>query len=102
MQAMNPRVALILFLLLMVSLSLGQATQTQEFALPSLKPGVVVEHVAKYSTAEKAGLAEGDIILHWRRDVSSGEILSPFDLAFIEIEQAPRDVVALEGFHGSE
>jgi S1-C subfamily serine protease len=62
-----------------------------------LKPGVVVESVGKNSEAEKAGLAEGDVILSWNRGELNGEIRSPFDLAEAEIEQGPRSQVGLRG-----
>src|SRR5882724_6139580 len=65
-----------------------------------LKPGVVIEEIAKYSEGEKAGLKEGDIILHWACGGASGEIQLPSDLNSVEIEQAPRGVVTVEGFRG--
>jgi CHAT domain-containing protein/Tfp pilus assembly protein PilF len=63
--------------------------------------GVVVESVAKYSEAEKAGLIEGDIVLRWSRGEAKGEISSPFDLVSVEIEQAPRGHVIVEGLRGA-
>ncbi|HTD25006.1 MAG TPA: CHAT domain-containing protein [Terriglobales bacterium] len=66
-----------------------------------LKPGVVIEEVAKYSEGEKAELREGDILLRWTRGEDKGEITSPFDLSLIEIEQAQRGRVSLEGLRGS-
>jgi len=65
--------------------------------LTELKPGVVVEEVAKYSEAEKAGLKQGDVILHWARGETTGEIQSPFDLFYTETEQEPRGPVTLAG-----
>jgi CHAT domain-containing protein/Tfp pilus assembly protein PilF len=65
-----------------------------------LKPGIVVESVAKNSEAEKAGLVEGDVLLTWKRGDLKGEIRSPFDLSEIEIEQEPRGQVTLEGTRG--
>src|SRR5260370_32683796 len=67
-----------------------------------LKPGIVVESVAKYSEAEKAGLQEGDLLLSWSRGDAKGEIESPFDLSGTEIEQAPRGNVTLKGFRGAQ
>jgi len=61
-----------------------------------------VESVAKNSESEKAGLTEGDVILSWTRDDVKGEIQSPFDLSEIEMEQAPRGAVTLEGLRGTE
>ena len=65
-----------------------------------LKQGVVVEKVAKNSEAEKAGLKEGDLLLHWARGDAQGEIQSPFDLRQIETEQAPRGNVTINGLRG--
>src|SRR5581483_552901 len=67
-----------------------------------LKPGVVVEGVEKNSEGERAGLKEGDVLLSWSRGDIKGKVESPFDLSDIEIEQAPRGNVALEGFRGEE
>jgi CHAT domain-containing protein/Tfp pilus assembly protein PilF len=64
--------------------------------------GVVVDSVKKSSEGEKAGLQPGDILLHWTRDAAKGEIASPFDLSWVEIEQAPRGSVSVEGFRGAE
>jgi CHAT domain-containing protein len=66
----------------------------------NMKPGIVVETVAKNSEAEKAGLAEGDVILAWSRGEAKGDIRSPFDLSEVEIEQEPRGQVTLSGMRG--
>ena len=92
----------IAFLSLSLALARAQTSQTQPAATPTLKPGVVVEKIARYSESEKAGLAEGDILLRWNRDDANGEIQSSFDLASIEIEQAPRGIVTVEGLRGGE
>lgn len=68
----------------------------------AIKRGAVVEVVAKGSGAEKAGVREGDVISGWLRGDSKGQIRSPFDLSFTEIEQAPRGPVTLEGQRGPE
>ena len=62
-----------------------------------LKPGVVVESVAKNSEGEKAGLLDGDIILSWSQGDVKGQIGSPFGLSEVETEQEPRGRVTLEG-----
>jgi CHAT domain-containing protein/tetratricopeptide (TPR) repeat protein len=67
-----------------------------------LRSGVVVEKVAANSVAEKAALQPGDVLLRWTRGDATGEIESPFDVSLIEIEQAPRGVVKLEGLRGTE
>ncbi len=59
--------------------------------------GIIVEEVTKSSEAEKAGLQEGDVLMRWIRGDAKGEIESPFDIAWIEIEQTQRGVVTLEG-----
>jgi CHAT domain-containing protein/Tfp pilus assembly protein PilF len=81
----------------------GTATSATEPA------GAVVESVGKGSVAEAAGLRPGDLILSWRRAASppanprpaSGRVSSPFDLAWVEVEQAPRGQVTLEGERAS-
>jgi CHAT domain-containing protein/Tfp pilus assembly protein PilF len=88
------------FLSVALSLAWTQTAHGQPATI--LRPGVVIEKVDKYSEAEKTGFAEGDIILRWSRGDAKGEILSPFDLVSIEIEQAPRGTVRLEGLRGSE
>jgi|SRR5579859_1763614 len=67
-----------------------------------LNPGAVVEKIAKNSQAEKTGIQEGDLLLHWVRGDAKGEIESPFDLSQVETEQAPRGAVTLEGLRGTE
>ncbi len=65
--------------------------------MAELKQGLVVESIAKNSEGDKAGLAEGDVILSWTRGDVKGEIESPFDLSETEMEQEPRGQVTLEG-----
>src|SRR5712692_2083384 len=67
-----------------------------------LGKGVIADAVKKDSDAERAGLQVGDILLSWTRDGSKGEIESPFDLPLIEVEQAPRGAVTIEGLRGTE
>src|SRR5215471_15057389 len=67
-----------------------------------LRPGVVVESTTRNQEAEKAGLEPGDILLTWNRGDAKGEVESPFDLSTIEIEQAPRGAVTLEGLREAE
>jgi len=64
--------------------------------------GVVVEWVTKNSTADKAGVRAGDVLLNWTRGEESGRIDSPFDLPFIRFEQASRGTVTIAGFRGAE
>ncbi|HLQ52182.1 MAG TPA: tetratricopeptide repeat protein, partial [Terriglobales bacterium] len=67
-----------------------------------LGKGVIADAVKKDSEAERAGLQVGDILLSWTRDGSKGEVESPFDLPLIEVEQAPRGAVTIEGLRGTE
>jgi CHAT domain-containing protein/tetratricopeptide (TPR) repeat protein len=72
------------------------------YSWAQLQTGVVIENIAKSSEAERAGLQQGDVIQGWNRGNVQGEIVSPFDLAGLEIEQAPRGVVSLVGLRGPE
>lgn len=67
-----------------------------------MEPGVVVEKVENGLAAATAGLQKGDVILRASRGDNIAAIESPFDLAFEEVEQAPRAVVSLEGLRGAE
>lgn len=70
-----------------------------------LQKGLVVEQVAQNTPAQRAGVHPGDILLSWRRASANGEFESPFDLAYIFLEQAPRGpitIVALRGGHRIE
>jgi CHAT domain-containing protein/Tfp pilus assembly protein PilF len=60
-------------------------------------PGVVVESLTRDKAAMPVGLSEGDILLKWSRGDAGGEIQSPFDLMYLEIEQSPRGAVKLSG-----
>src|SRR5215471_18937788 len=77
-----------LLLIAMLLTTLGNGQQ---------KGGVVVEGIVHNSQAERAGLREGDILLAWTRGDIRGTIESPFDLAEVEIEQAPRGAVTIAG-----
>jgi CHAT domain-containing protein/Tfp pilus assembly protein PilF len=71
-------------------------------AWAQLQPGLVVEKLAKGSEGEKTGLQQGDVLLRWSRGSVNGDIESPFDVTGIEVEQAPRGVVSIEGYRGQE
>jgi len=64
--------------------------------------GVVVESVISDYAAHGAGLREGDIVLAWSRGNARGDIQSPFDLMYIEAEQAPRGAVTIVGRRGGQ
>jgi CHAT domain-containing protein/Tfp pilus assembly protein PilF len=88
------------FCLSLLPLLAAQTSPQQETG--ALSPGIIVEKVVKNFEAEKTGIQEGDILLRWVRADLRGEIRSPFDLAAVEIEQAPRGAVTLEGLRGAE
>src|SRR5579872_4496620 len=67
------------------------------FALGGNATGVVVEAVSPDSEASHAGLQPGDLLQSWTREDAKGEIESPFDIWLIEIEQASRAPVTLQG-----
>jgi CHAT domain-containing protein/Tfp pilus assembly protein PilF len=88
--------------LFLASVSVLEQTRRAESAtIPcaeaELKPGLVVERIAKNSEGEKAGLAEGDVILSWSRGDAKGAIQSPFDLSDVEEEPEPLGRATLEG-----
>jgi CHAT domain-containing protein len=93
-----------LFSLLWAISTSGQTPRQGEVTTPcaaaAIKRGLVVESVVKNSEGERAGLAEGDIILTWSRGVAIGKVESPFDLTEIETEQEPRGRVTLIGTRG--
>jgi CHAT domain-containing protein/Tfp pilus assembly protein PilF len=93
------------FLFLLVAYIFGQRGSGQE--LECMGPGesgrgIVVEKIAKGSTGEKAGMERGDILLKWQRVKTQADLASPFDLASLEAEQAPRGPVTICGARGSE
>lgn len=99
----NPR-----FTRLVVALALALVTAASHPVLTQDQTalrGVVVEKVGSGSAGEKAGIRAGDVVLSWVRaaappanpDEAPGEIGSPFDLADVEIEQAPRGEVRILG-----
>jgi CHAT domain-containing protein/Tfp pilus assembly protein PilF len=80
-------------------------------ALPAVAlNGVVVEEVAPGSTLEKAGLRAGDILESWERPPSppanpepaQGLLSSPFDWMWLEVEQAHRGLVVLNGYRNGQ
>jgi CHAT domain-containing protein len=84
-------------------------------ALASLLPGasatagVVVDEVAAGGEADKVGLREGDRLVSWSREPrgadpqpARGAIEWPQDLVALEIEQAPRGAVRLDGWRDGQ
>src|SRR5262245_4709257 len=86
-------------------LSLSAAAAATGKTLPA--PGVVVEEVGKRSSAEWAEIQTGDVIESWSRAPAdaprqSGAVSSPFDLAWLGLEQAPRGGLMLHGRRGTQ
>jgi CHAT domain-containing protein/Tfp pilus assembly protein PilF len=65
--------------------------------------GVIIEAIAPASAAERAGLQPGDELAAWSAESGgSGVLRTPFDLAYVGIEHAPRGIVTLRGFRKGE
>jgi CHAT domain-containing protein/tetratricopeptide (TPR) repeat protein len=75
---------------------------TGAYAFDEVIPGAVVERVTKNLVGDKAGIQEGDVILHWSRGEAKGTVISPFDLSEIEIEQGAQGTLTLEVTRGAE
>lgn len=77
---------------------------------PEASTGVVVQEVKPGFAGEKAGLQPGDVIFSWSREASlpaspaleSGPIRSPFELWWVQTEQAPRGSITLHGGRGED
>ncbi len=67
--------------------------------------GIVLDEVAPDSQIDKAGLRAGDVLLRWERlpappanpRPAQGALTSPFDWMWLEVEQAHRGTVVLQG-----
>jgi len=94
-------VGLLLLSVLSALLAVSQSPVSKDDATHDTTE-VVVEKVVTNSEGERAGLKEGNILLHWSREDSKGEIESPFDISVVEAEQAQRGPVTLEGLSGAE
>lgn len=92
-----PRLALFLAV---AATSLGQEVTNSYVPSPSIKPGIVIESLARNAEADRAGIQPGDILLSWTRRDSKGDIESPFDLLRIRFEQASRATVRIDGIRG--
>jgi CHAT domain-containing protein/Tfp pilus assembly protein PilF len=85
---------------LVVSLYVHAQDSTLLASLPALKKGLIIEQVTTNSQARRAGVRPGDLLLSWKRGSLHGDFQSPFDLAHVFLEQAPRSpitVIALRG-----
>ena len=92
-----------LLMLIFFGLSTADSQDLGNSGVP-LEPGkgAIVDAVKKDSEADRTGLQDGDVLLNWTRGDSKGKIESPFDLLEVEIEQAPRGTVTLEGSRALE
>ena len=90
----------------LLGLHLSQEILAQE---PETR-AIVVEAVEKGWAGHKAGILPGDVFTSWKRAASppanpsadQGDLVSPFDLAEIEVEHAPRGTVTLLGSRGAQ
>ncbi len=80
-------------------------------AQPSPSPaGVVVERVKAGWPAEAAGIRPGDVLLSWSRAANppanpspaQGDLLTPFEISQVEIEQSPRGGIRIHGLRGGQ
>ena len=89
--------------LLLTLAAFGQtAPSPEKDPQQALAKGVVVEKIDQGSAGERAGFRVGDILLEWIYADIKSEIESPSDLLQIEIEQAYRGAIKIEGFRGTE
>jgi CHAT domain-containing protein/Tfp pilus assembly protein PilF len=61
---------------------------------------LVALEAAPSGAGRRAGLRAGDLLVSWERGGESGPLASPFALARVELEQAPRGAVTLHGRRG--
>ncbi|MEM7587250.1 MAG: CHAT domain-containing protein [Acidobacteriota bacterium] len=113
MQRTSTKPALVLSLLGLLGLASAAAVLAASAPSSShraLPPGIVVERVGEGFAAHRAGLKPGDVLLRWHRAASPpanpepahGELDSPFDLAEVELEQAPRGPLTVSGTRDGE
>ena len=85
---------------LVLSLCVQAQNPTSLKLLPALKKGLIVEQVITNSQAQRAGVQPGDVLLGWKRGSVYGDFQSPFDLAYIFLEQAPRGPITITAIRG--
>jgi len=105
MKSGNPRC--LLLLLWIVSSAYGSGQGISNSGGPALAEsssvlakGIAVGAVKTGSASQEAGIQAGDVLLGWTRGDAEGEFESPFDLSWLEIEQAPRGTVTIHGLRG--
>ena len=87
---------------LVLSLCVQAQNPTSLTTLPALKKGLIVEQVTTNSQAQRAGVRPGDVLLGWKRGSVHGDFQSPFDLAYIFLEQAPRGPITITAIRGGQ
>jgi len=83
-------------ILLVLACLLASACASTPPPAPAPLSGLVVEEVKPGNVAAKAGIQAGDLLLRWHRAKAGGELVSPFDLDQVQVEEAPRGTVALD------
>ncbi len=90
------------WILLVVGALLGSGCASSSPPPPEPLSGLIVEQVKPDGLAAKAGAQPGDRLLRWRRGEAGGELVSPFDLDRLALEEAPRGAVSIAGRRGGE
>jgi hypothetical protein len=67
-----------------------------------VKPGVVVEKVDKIGGAAKAGIREGDLLLHWSQGSAKGDFDPLFGLESLQKEEGRVAPVTLTGLRAGQ
>lgn len=80
---------------LTISLCVRAQSPTSSKPFKALKNGLIVEKVLTNSQAQRAGVRRGDLLLGWTLGNFKGDFQSPFDLAYIFQEQAPRGRITI-------
>jgi CHAT domain-containing protein/Tfp pilus assembly protein PilF len=91
-----------LSLFLVLGISLSAPGQHSIPAASLLKKGLVVESVSKNSIAQRLRIHPGDLLLSWDRAGITAEFDSPFDLASVFLDQAPRGPITISAVRGRE
>jgi CHAT domain-containing protein/Tfp pilus assembly protein PilF len=84
-----------------LALSLCVHAQNATLAAPfHLGKGLIVDQVITNSQAQRAGMHPGDLVIGWKRGGIHGDFQSPFDLAYIFLEQARRGPITITALRG--
>jgi len=84
-------------------LALFLLTGFVEGRAPEPSAGLVTEAIEPGTTAAKAGLEPGDVLVSWTTEAgAAGTLRTPFDLATVFVEEVPRRTVTLAGTRGGQ